>query len=236
MNRLISTLELLSIPFSVDPIRLAGIAKRLLAENELGEAILRIHVTRGTGQRGYSTLGSRTPSLIMSLHRLPEGIGIDTPSWTLQTSTLIIQRDAPLNAHKSTNKLLQILAKKEADLAQVDDVLLLTQDGFVSETSSANVFWIDGETVKTPPESAGILPGITRQVILEICETKGMAHAEELVEGDHLAKMNGVFLSQSVWEIIPIASIDGHQLQACKEIHQLQEALRARALKSPFPQ
>ena len=235
LNRLTRALEAFSISFSVDSARLAEIATRLLKENGRLEGILRIQVTRGVGPRGYSTVGSKNPSLIMSLHPLPRGIAETNPSWRLQTSALRIQRDTPLNAHKSSNKLLQVLAKQEAEQGGVDDVLLLTQDGFVSETSSANLFWIDGPTIKTPPESAGILPGITREVILEICQSLGWPYAEELLPGGQLPQMNGVFLSQSVWEMIPVVSIDQRQLEPCRPFVSLQGELRKRALESPFP-
>jgi branched-subunit amino acid aminotransferase/4-amino-4-deoxychorismate lyase len=63
--------------------------------------------------------------------------------------------------YKTANKLAQILARAEADAAGADEALLCNTEGFVVEGASSNLFWVEGDTVCTPPLASGILAGVT---------------------------------------------------------------------------
>src|SRR5260370_236785 len=75
----------------------------------------------------------------------------------------------PLAWLKNLNKLPQVVARAEADTEGADEALLLNSDGYVVEGSTSNLFWIRDETVCPPPLPSGILPGVTRAVVLGHC-------------------------------------------------------------------
>src|SRR5258706_1864010 len=198
------------MPFSSESLR--SFAQQLISANEMPESLLRLTLSRGIGQRGYSPKGADKPSLIMSLHPTPGVATAGPPRWRLITSSLRLPANEPLAQFKNCNKLPQILARAEADATSADEALLLNTDGHVVEASSSNLFWIDDTTVCTPPLASGILAGVTRAVVLEICASRGFAVREANVAPDGLRRSQGIFLSLSSVGIADGLSLDGHTL------------------------
>jgi len=114
-----------------------------------------------------------------------------------------------LSSFKTNNKLLQVLARAEAEAADADDALLLNTNGEVAETSSANLFWIYRDTVYTTPTGRGALPGITRAVVLELCQALNLPSNKRVIKPESLRKSEGIFLSLSSLGIVPVCAIDG---------------------------
>lgn len=244
LARLRASLAALSIPFRPDPGKLAAVVRTLLSKNQANlskgkeserlEFLLRIQVTRGQSPRGYSIQNAQNPSLIVSLHPAPHCPRDPIPAWRLITSSERIDARHPLCRHKTTNQLFSILGKAEADPQNADDVLFLNHEGHVAETSCANIFWFDGYSVGTPPLSAGILPGITRQVVQEICAARNLPCQEENIFESALAAKQAVFLTQSAWEILSVASLNGRKIGSSPIVESLRRDYRRRAEQSPF--
>jgi branched-subunit amino acid aminotransferase/4-amino-4-deoxychorismate lyase len=119
----------------------------------------------------------------------------------------------PLARFKNLNKLPQVLARAEADAEGADEALLLNSDGFVVEGSTSNLFWIRNGTVCTPPLPSGILPGVTRAAVLEICGKSGIEVREESIAAEELREMDGAFLSLSSTGIAEAAFLNGKPLK-----------------------
>src|SRR5215471_4599082 len=157
----------ISPPFHAEEIyRFVG---ELIRLNKMPEALLRLTLSRGVGLRGYSPKGAELPSVVMSLHPAPALDPDRMPQWNLITSTIRLPAKEPLAQFKTCNKLPQILARAEADANGTQEALLLNSDGFVVEATNSNFFWVQGNTVRTSPLISGILPGVTRAVVCEIC-------------------------------------------------------------------
>jgi branched-subunit amino acid aminotransferase/4-amino-4-deoxychorismate lyase len=199
----------------------------LIEQNNFSNGILRISVSRGTGQRGYSPKGADKPTLAMSLHEIPSMLAPEKNSpWRLKTASFRLDSSNPLNAYKSSNKLLQVLARAEADEAGFDDALLLNSKGMVAETSSGNIFWIREGIVHTPPVNAGILPGITRSVILQLCNKMSIPLVETHATLEEVQKSGGVFVSQSSQGVRKISHIDGTTLSESTYSNKLAQSYR----------
>ena len=82
-------------------------------------------------------------------------------------------------------------------------------NGEVAETSSANLFWIYRDTVYTTPTGRGALPGITRAVVLELCQALNLPTNKRVIKPESLRKSEGIFLSLSSLGIVPVSAIDG---------------------------
>jgi branched-chain amino acid aminotransferase len=89
-----------------------------------------------------------------------------------------------------------------------DDVLLLNESGQIAECTSANVFLVCGNKVVTPPLSSGCLPGVTRDVLLEVVPRAGFELREENVSPEDLSKAAEVFISSTTREVAAVGSID----------------------------
>ena len=193
----------IKIPFTPDVIR--DSAGQLIAKNQMPDALLRVTLSRGVGVRGYSPSGADKPTLVMSLHPLPTAAS----RCQVITATIRLPVGDPLANFKTANKLPQILARAEADAAAADEALLLNTDGHVAEATSGNVFWISGRTVCTPSLAAGILPGVTRAVVLEICRKENLPTQEAKISSAELQRTVGIFLSLTSRGIVEVNSLDG---------------------------
>ena len=218
LERLLAGAEFLGIKSPYPPEALRDFADQLIAKNQLPESLLRINLSRGVGRRGYSPKGADAPTVVMSLHPVPShprssaggGAGDGgAPLWKVITSSHRLPAGESLAQFKTCNKLAQILARAEADAAGADEALLLNTDGFVVEGASSNLFWIEGETVCTPPLESGVLPGVTRAVVWEICDKLGLQKREANITADQLKKSDGVFVSLSSVGIAEVMANDG---------------------------
>jgi branched-chain amino acid aminotransferase len=131
------------------------------------------------------------------------------PLWKLVTSNVRLPAHEPLTQYKTCSKLPQILARAEADAAGADDALLLNNEGFVVEGSSSNLFWVQEDFVCTPPLPSGILPGVTRAIVFELCPKLGLPTRESNANHKQLLEAGAVFLSLTSLGIVQCQSLNG---------------------------
>ena len=193
-------------PFA--PKQLRAYMGELIERNALPNSVVRLVLSRGVSDRGYSPAGADSPLVAMTLDPLPELDPGNPPSWGLKTSSYRLLASDPLGTFKTNNKLTHVLARAEAEAAGAEEALLLNTNGEVAETSSANIFWIYRDTVFTPPTGRGALPGITRAVILELCQVLNLPTNKRVIKPESLARSEGIFLSLSASGIIPVHSLD----------------------------
>jgi len=211
LERLQRGADFLKIQLPFSPDELLSVANQLLRENQATHSLLRITLSRGIGIRGYSPKGAQKPSLIMSLHPA-QAPAEKPPQWKVLISSFRLPANEPLAQFKTCNKLPQIMARAQADATEANEALLLNTDGFAVEGSSSNLFWIKENSVRTPPLAAGILPGVTRFVISELCKTLQVPLREATIDPQELPSTEGVFFSLTSQGIAEAVSVDGVKL------------------------
>jgi aminodeoxychorismate lyase len=209
LERLTRGAEFLKIPLPFPLKELRKFAGELIERNQLPGALLRLTLSRGVGERGYSPQGATSPSVVMSLHPAPSVDPQNPPRWRLITSSIRLPVTDPAATFKSNNKLLQVLARAEAEAAGADDALLLNTNGEVAETAGANLFWVYRETLFTTPSGRGALPGITRAVVLELCQALALPTNKRVIKLESLRKAEGMFATLSSMGVVPVVSLDG---------------------------
>jgi len=178
----------------------------LLSRNSVTEGLLRIQLSRGIGPRGFGIREAKLPTLLISTHPAPAlGRG---KTWKLITASNRLWADDPLAKFKTGNKLPQILARAEAERTGADEALLLNSDGFVAEGASTNLFAVFGRRLVTPPLSAGILPGVTRRVVMDLANGLAVRVAEENISAKRLRRAEAIFLTSTAMELIPVREWD----------------------------
>lgn len=216
--------EFLHIPLATTGDSLRAAARELVTRNEMPESLLRVAISRGSGARGYSPKGATQPTIALSLHAAPPFDLANPVRWKLITSSLRLPAHEPLARFKTANKLPQICARAEADAAGADEALLLNTEGNVIEAASSNLFWIENGAVCTAPIESGVLPGVTRDVVLEICRKLAIAAREKSIRPDALRAASGVFLSLSSLGIVEAISLDGNPLPLSPLSSQIRNA------------
>jgi branched-chain amino acid aminotransferase len=115
-------------------------------------------------------------------------------------------------AKLSGNYLNSIMARREATLAQVDEAILLDQQGFVAEGSGENIFVVANKKIFTP-FACNVLQGITRESVMEIAQHLGYEVSESMISRNQLYDAHEVFFTGTAAEITPIGEIDGRQIR-----------------------
>jgi branched-chain amino acid aminotransferase len=177
----------LRLPIDVERVR--ADVEALLERNEVGDAAMRVVLTRG---------GHRV-AMIEELKPLPE---------TLAAATIEYAPTRVLDGVKSLSYAANVLARRIAQEQGADEALLVTPHGRVLEGPTCTfVCSLDGETLVTPPLSEHILDSITRRRLLAVCEIE-----EAVIARDDLARVREAFMASTLREVHPIHSIDGVQL------------------------
>jgi len=216
--------ETLKISLPFDAAKLHEFADHLIKANQMPDALLRLTLSRGVGARGYSPKGADRPSLVMSLHAAPPLQPNPVRQSRLMTSSMRLLANDPMAQFKTCNKLPHIVARAEAESVDADEAVLLNSDGFVAEGTSSNLFWLDDGTVFTPPLCAGVLPGITRSVVLELSQSLGLTSRETNLYPRQLCKADGVFLTLSSMGLVEATAHDGKPLKQSPLTHRLRLA------------
>jgi branched-subunit amino acid aminotransferase/4-amino-4-deoxychorismate lyase len=243
LERLRQGAVFLKIRLPLTPAALRRAADELIRRNHMPDSLLRLTLSRGVGLRGYSPKGAKQPAIVMSLHAAPVGTDVRPPSrprrtgedarragqgggrrWKLITASPRLPAGEPLAQFKTCNKLAQILARAEADAAGADEALLVNTDGFIVEGASSNLFWVERDTVCTPPLAGGILAGVTREAVLELCWSLGVKTCEKSITAGELKRSKGVFLTLSSLGVVEAKSLDGQALPSSGLVETLQSA------------
>ena len=202
-------------------------SKELIKRNGLTDCILRIQVTRGVGKRGYGSLGTDTYTSLMSIHEAPPITNHET-QLTLITATNTLSDHNPLSTMKTTNQLVNIVALREAELAEADDAVLLNREGHVTETTSSNLFAFINGVLRTPPVSSGCLSGITRGLILELATDLGTSCTQSDLTHEQFATCDGAFLTNSIRQVQSVGSLDGKVFPENEQTHRFKQAYNER--------
>jgi len=224
LDRMVRGADHLKIRLPFPPKEIQKFAERLVEANAMPDAALRVTLTRGAGERGYSPSADGSPTLVMSLHPLPKPPAEGLLQWNMITSSYNIPVSGAISAFKTTSKILSVVARIEAAERGADEALLLNTNGEVAETASGNIFWVYQNTICTVPTGRGVLPGITRAVVLEICQTLGLETNKRVIKPQHLRNAEGIFITQSVLGIVPVVSFDGRHVAPSLLVDQIATA------------
>jgi branched-subunit amino acid aminotransferase/4-amino-4-deoxychorismate lyase len=118
--------------------------------------------------------------------------------------------DSPSANMKTLNFLDHIIAKMEAKEAGFNEGIIINTEGFIVEGTVSNIFMVKDGSLSTPAKEMGLLPGITRQAVLEIAEAKQMQAEEGKITLNKLLEADEAFLTNSLVEIMPLVEVDGH--------------------------
>ncbi|MGN6370671.1 MAG: aminotransferase class IV [Phycisphaerae bacterium] len=225
IERLMASAQVLGIPVSLTAGQLQEMATDLCEVNHLTDARLRLTITRGDLQEATADNPVPPVTLILSAADFQPY----APAMYEKGMTVIVSRykqnpDSPLNGHKTTSYFDRLLALKEAQEMKANEALWFTAHAnYLAEGSISNVFIVDKEgTLATPPlalpEKAQrlCLPGITRQVVLELATAMNHLPHERLLTINDLLAAKEVFLTNAIMGVMPVSAIEKHSVNGGK--------------------
>jgi branched-chain amino acid aminotransferase len=215
----------MDMPYSVDELREASF--ELIAVNGLPECYLRPICFYGYGELGVSAAGNPVETVIMSW---PWGayLGEDGMKNGIRAKISSWQRIGPNvipHVSKATGIYLNsMLAVSEANRAGYDEAILLTAEGFVADGSGENIFHVKDGTIRTPPLSTSILPGITRNSVIQIAQDLGYPVEEANLIRSDLYLADELFMCGTAAEVTPLRSVDDVEIGVGPVTLELQAA------------
>ena len=206
--RLLSTLKALKIKHSCKKNYLKDIIRKALSVNKLKSAYVRLVVTRGEGRFGIGHKDKFTPNIIVVAKDF-EGY----PAWMFSkgVSAKIIgvaNEYSALSRMKTANYLNLILARFDAQSLGFDEAVLTNTIGNVTEGATSNIFLVKRGALITPSVDSGVLPGVTRAVMIDIAKKLKIPVRERAVSRNELSGADEVFLTNSLAEVLPVTRID----------------------------
>jgi branched-chain amino acid aminotransferase len=227
LQRLQNSARLLhmQLPYSTDELRAACF--ELIGVNGLPECYLRPICFYGYGELGVSAAGNPIETVIMSWpwgaylgeEGLKSGIRAKISSWQRIGPNVI-----PHVAKATGVYLNSMLAVTEANRAGYDEAILLTADGYVADGSGENIFVVVDGTIRTPPLSTSILPGITRDSVIQIAQDLGYPVEEANLIRSDLYLADEVFMCGTAAEVTPLRSVDDVEIGVGPVTLELQTA------------
>jgi branched-chain amino acid aminotransferase len=217
LERLQNSARLLymDIPFSVDELRSAHF--ELIGANGLPECYLRPIAFFGYGELRVGATENPVDVAIVSWpwgaylgdEGMKHGIRCKVSSWKRIGPNVIP------HAAKATGVYLNsVLATTEAVRAGYDEAIMLTDDGYIADGPGENVFAVKDGTIWTPPLATSILPGVTRDTIIQMAQDLGYEVKEQNLIRSDLALADEVFMTGTAAEVTPIREIDDLALDA----------------------
>ena len=202
----------LNIPISRE--QMCSAIEETVKANSFRDCYVRAVVTRGPGDLGINPQKSPRPCVFIITDLISvypkeayeKGIAIIT-------SSVIRNHPNALSARiKSLNYLNNVLAKIEANDAGVAEAVMLNHEGYISECTADNIFIVRRGQVQTPAMTEGLLEGITRGVMLELCRRMNLPYVEKRLERYDLYTADECFLTGTGAEVIPVTKIDGREI------------------------
>ena len=200
----------LKLPWSKTKTR-EEIVRTLLA----GECRIRLMVTRGVGELAADIETCTEPAVIIiavPLVQLPERIyqqGVDVVISS-------VRRSGRLADIKTGSLIHQVLARHEAKSKHAFEAILLTADEKISDGITSNIYMVRDGKILTPAHDAGIVEGITRNVILQLARDKGLQVVEGFFDVGEISNAEEMFLTSTTREVVPIARVDGRPVGSGK--------------------
>ena len=208
LDRLAHSAEILGLPIGALDLKSAVIDT--IHANKLSDARIRITVSIGEGGMVPDPSTCNKPTvLILAGHYQPYPEEVYQNGFRAVVSSIRRNSQSPLSRLKSANYLESIQARQEARAAGVDEALCLNEKGLVAEASMSNIFVVTDGILKTPGQESGILPGITRETILELASQLTIDTLEHDIRLDELFHAQEAFLTNSLIEVMPLTEIDG---------------------------
>jgi branched-chain amino acid aminotransferase len=199
-----------------------------LEANRLKDARLRLTISAGEGDMTPDPSTCSSPTVLVTTQNLvplpPEKY---ESGFKAALSSIRRNSQSPLSRLKSTCYMENILARMAARAAGCDESIFLNEQGYLAEGSSTNIFLVSHGELITPCFESGVLPGITREAVLEIARTSNLKATERWVQLNELIEAEEAFVTNSILELMPLVSVEGRTIGSGKPGKLTKELLAA---------
>lgn len=211
-ERLADTCETLGLDHGLSEVDLRARIDETLAANDLTDAYVKLSITRGVQPGKLTPSPEVDPTVVVYVKPLPRGGTEGESVWDGPATVQTAKRRKPAAtalppAAKTHSYLNSVLARGE--LFDADEALLRGPDGHVAEGAASNLFFVGENGLYTPSTDNPLLPGITRAVVLDLAADLDVPVYTGSYDVETVRNAEEAFLTNSTWELRPVASLDG---------------------------
>lgn len=216
LKRMVMGLRRLNIFCKVPMQRFKSFIEEDILDANERDGVLRISATRGRSNGILSLYETSTPNFIFEIKPLG-----DQPPLEIDLIIAAERRNefSAISTIKTLNYLSNLSARQEATRLKAFDAIMLNTSGDVAECTSANIFAIFKNELITPPLESGILPGITRGIVLSLAVAAKLQETSRKITPNELAKANEVFITNSIKGILPVKKIDQREYPGANGVY-----------------
>jgi branched-chain amino acid aminotransferase len=215
VDRLFDSCKLVMIEPRFSREQVAAACVELLRENRMEEAYLRPLVYVGDGAMGVYAPDNPIRTTVIAWRwgaylgpdATTKGIRTKVSSWARHHAHVSLAKGKIIGQYTNS-----ILAKREAKMAGYDEAVMMDVHGHVSEGSGENIFVVKKGRLLTPPLSASILEGVTRDSVLTLAREEGIPVSEEMITRDQLYLADEVFFTGTAAEVTPVREVDDRKI------------------------
>ena len=211
IRRLYDSAKIYRMEIPYTPEDIAEACRSVIRDNELTDAYIRPLVWRGYGELGVNPLGSPVEVMVAAMRwgaylgteGLEKGVDVQVSSWNRTAPNTL-----PAMAKAGGNYLSSQLIVMEAVRHGYVEGIALDTNGQLSEGSGENLFVIRDNIIYTPPITAALLPGITRDAVMTIASDLGYELREQSMPREVLYLADEIFFTGTAAEVTPVRAVD----------------------------
>ncbi|MEA3305699.1 MAG: aminotransferase class IV [Candidatus Omnitrophota bacterium] len=214
LDRLYSSMKSFKIRQRFSGKEMERVVYKLLDANSFKNAYIRITVTRGISCGGGLDISKNEIAnvVITAKEYAPRPAKYYEEGIKAGMARLRKNSQSFSSNFKVLNYLDNIIARNEAIPGGFVETVFLNEFGYICEGSVSNIFMVCGDKVMTPSIDCGVLPGITREAVLELAPYAGMATQEGRFKEEELKSSDEVFITNSLIEVMPVVKIAGREI------------------------
>jgi branched-chain amino acid aminotransferase len=208
VQRLREAAEVIGVGEKVGGLDLEKACNDTLKANKLKDARVRLTVTNGDNLALPWVEAGGPPTVVVNARpftpfpaeKYSEGFKVGIASVRRMKQSII-------SSMKSVNYLVNVMARMEASARGLDEALLLNEEGYIAEGGSSNVFFIREGRLVTPSPESGLIPGVTREAVIGMAGSLGIAVSEGTVGIGAIKKSDEMFMTNAIIEVMPVTEV-----------------------------
>lgn len=205
IRRLFLHARTVGIKISCSEQRIIAWMNALVAKNGFSESRIRVTISSGVSQIGLQR--SSQPTIVIFGEKLEEA---SPEIYEKGVRVITVRGERWMPEVKSLQQLPGILARKKADRRKVYDAVFVDHEGFILESTIANIFFVQQRTLYTP--NAGLLSGVTRDVVLRLAKQSGLKIVLGRIKREQAYRADECFLTNTTKGVVPVVKIDQQRI------------------------
>jgi branched-chain amino acid aminotransferase len=209
IERMMKSAEIVRLAEKLVGTDLMKACQETLAANGLSEARIRLTVSNGASDMAPWAGGAEGEPTIVVTARPYRPFSVKKYEEGFKLGIAIEKRcrQSIIETLKSVSHLASAVARMEAAANGMDEALLLNDDGYIAEGGGCNVFFVESAALVTPPLDSGILPGVTREIIIEMASGLGINIKEIDIRPEALERFDEAFVTNAMIEVMPVTAV-----------------------------